>query len=242
MKSSAYFWRMGGLGWSLAVLCGGSAWAHDSITTETRQRFMQTLLQTQTVTTSSASSVDKAKAHFQIATTLDSIRDLFNEDIQSHGAVNGLESTALLGELNRAGFALVKSEKIGLYLSPLQHYRLALAMDPKSVHATEAKYRLFKNQFYDSFTDNPLKPLSQSRDELATLLQIGETLLQSKAALVNQEEVKFIQAIHTLQAIDQQLLSAADGRKKFKQLMTDLRNAYPQSLKALTLEALGEQY
>ena len=164
MKSSAYFWRMGGVGWSLAVLCGGSAWAHDSITTETRQRFMQTLLQTQTVTTSSASSVDKAKAHFQIATTLDSIRDLFNEDIQSHGAVNGLESTALLGELTRAGFALVKSEKIGLYLSPLQHYRLALAMDPKSVHATEAKYRLFKNQFYDSFTDNPLRPLSQTRE------------------------------------------------------------------------------
>jgi carbamoylphosphate synthase large subunit len=115
-------------------------------------------------------------------------------------------------------------------------------MDSKSVYATEAKYRLFKNQFYDSFTDNPLKPLSQSRDELATLLQIGETLLQSKAAVVNQEEVKFIQAIHILQAIDQQLISAAEGRKKFKQLMTDLRNAYPQSLKALTLEALGASY
>jgi carbamoylphosphate synthase large subunit len=38
------------------------------------------------------------------------------------------------------------------------------------------------------------------------------------------------------------LISAAEGRKKFKQLMTDLRNAYPQSLKALTLEALGASY
>jgi hypothetical protein len=242
MTLTSVLWRIGGVGCSLAVLCSVSAWAHDSITTETRQRFMQTLQQTKTVTTSSASSVDKAKAHFDIATTLDSIRELFNEDIQSHGAVNGLESTALLGELSRAGLALVKSEKIGLYLSPLQHYRFALALDPKSVYATEAKYRLFKNQFYDSFTDNPLKPLSQSREELATLLQIGETLLQSKAAVVNQEEVKFILAIHTLQAIDQQLISAAEGRKKFKQLMVELRTTYPQSLKPLTLDALGASY
>jgi hypothetical protein len=42
-----------------------------------------------------------------------------------------------------------------------------------------------------------------------------------------------------LQAIDQQLLSPADGQKKFKQLLTQLRNQYPQSLKPLTLEALG---
>jgi hypothetical protein len=64
-------------------------------------------------------------------------------------------------------------------------------------------------------------------------------LLKSKDPIVNQEEVQFIQAIHTLQAIDQQLLSPAEGLKKFKQLLTQLRSQYPQSLKPLTLEALG---
>ena len=235
-------WRVGAFGWGLAVFCFANAWGHDSITTETRQRFMQTLLQTQTVVISSASSADKSRAHFQVATTLDSIRDLFNEDIQSHGTVNGLESTALLAELSRAGFALRKSEGIGTYLSPLQHYRTALELDPKSAHATEAKYRLFKNQFYDSFTDNPLRPLSQTREELIQLLQIGETLLKAKHPVVKQDEVHFIQAIHTLQAIDQQLLSATEGRKKFKQLLAELRNNYPHSLKVLTLEALGAAY
>jgi hypothetical protein len=230
---------LGGVGWSLAVLCGGCAWAHDSITTETRQRFMQTLLQTQTVTTSSASSVDKAKAHFQIATTLDSIRDLFNEDIQSHGAVNGLESTALLGELSRAGFALVKSEKIGVYLSPLQHYRSALAMDPKSVYATEAKYRLFKNQFYDSFSDNPLAPFSQTREELTEMLTIGNSLLKARDSTVNAEEVKFILAIHVLQAVQQGMMPKEEGMRQFKKLHAELRKDYPQSLKPLTLEALA---
>ena len=225
--------------WLLGCICSLSSWAHDSITTETRQRFMLTLQQTQQMLVSSTSAVEKGKAHFMMATTLDEIRDLFNEDIQSHGAVNGLESNVLLAELARGGFMLYKSKQIGLYLSPLEHYRSALSLHPKAGYATLAAYRLFKNQFYDSFTDNPLKPLSQTREELTKLLQIGETLLKSKDSIVNQEEVQFIQAIHTLQAIDQQLLSPADGQKKFKQLLTQLRSQYPQSLKPLTLEALG---
>ena len=225
--------------WLLGCIFSLSSWAHDSITTETRQRFMLTLQQTQQMLVSSTSAVEKGKAHFMMATTLDEIRDLFNEDIQSHGAVNGLESNVLLAELARGGFMLYKSKQIGLYLSPLEHYRSALSLHPKAGYATLAAYRLFKNQFYNSFTDNPLKPLSQTREELTKLLQIGETLLKSKDPIVNQEEVQFIQAIHTLQAIDQQLLSPADGQKKFKQLLTQLRSQYPQSLKPLTLEALG---
>ena len=225
--------------WLLGCICSLSSWAHDSITTETRQRFILTLQQTQQMLVSSTSAVEKGKAHFMMATTLDEIRDLFNEDIQSHGAVNGLESNVLLAELARGGFILYKSKQIGLYLSPLEHYRSALSLHPKAGYATLAAYRLFKNQFYDSFTDNPLKPLSQTREELTKLLLIGETLLKSKDSIVNQEEVQFIQAIHTLQAIDQQLLSPADGQKKFKQLLTQLRSQYPQSLKPLTLEALG---
>ena len=225
--------------WLLGCICSLSSWAHDSITTETRQRFMLTLQQTQQMLVSSTSAVEKGKAHFMMATTLDEIRDLFNEDIQSHGAVNGLESNVLLAELARGGFMLYKSKQIGLYLSPLEHYRSALSLHPKAGYATLAAYRLFKNQFYDSFTDNPLKPLSQTREELIKLLQIGETLLKSKDPIVNQEEVQFIQAIHTLQAIDENLLSTADGQKKFKQLLTQLRSQYPQSLKPLTLEALG---
>ena len=236
MKSQV---RLRTCAWLLGCICSLSSWAHDSITTETRQRFILTLQQTQQMLVSSTSAVEKGKAHFMMATTLDEIRDLFNEDILSHGAVNGLESNLLLAELARGGFMLYKSKQIGLYLSPLEHYRSALSLHPKAGYATLAAYRLFKNQFYDSFTDNPLKPLSQTREELTKLLQIGETLLKSKDSIVNQEEVQFIQAIHTLQAIDQQLLSPADGQKKFKQLLTQLRSQYPQSLKPLTLEALG---
>jgi hypothetical protein len=53
------------------------------------------------------------------------------------------------------------------------------------------------------------------------------------------EEVKFILAIHYLQAIQQQVIGKDDGQKKFKKLLTELRKEYPQSLKPLTLEALS---
>jgi hypothetical protein len=51
--------------------------------------------------------------------------------------------------------------------------------------------------------------------------------------------VKFILAIHYLQAIQQQVIGKDDGQKKFKKLLTELRKEYPQSLKPLTLEALS---
>jgi len=51
--------------------------------------------------------------------------------------------------------------------------------------------------------------------------------------------VKFILAIHYLQAMQQQLISKDEGQKKFKKLLTELRKEYPQSLKPLTLEALS---
>jgi hypothetical protein len=200
---------------------------------------MWTLQQSQQVLASTTSAVDKAKAHFTMATTLDEIRDLFNEDIQSHGSVNGLESAVLLTELTRGGFTLHKSTHIGLYLSPLDHYRSALSLHPKAGYATLAAYRLFKNQFYDSFTDNPLTPLSQSKQELSELLDIGEGLQKVKDKNINQEEVKFILAIHYLQAVQQQLIGKDEGLKKFKKLLTELSRDYPQSLKPMTLEALS---
>jgi len=145
----------------------------------------------------------------------------------------------LLNELARAGFKMEMSPKIGLYVSQLHYYRDALKLDGKASYADHARYLLLKNHFYDSFTDNPLTPFSQTRDELNELIDIGERLLKVKENNINAEEVKFILAIHYLQAIQQQLIGKDEGQKKFKKLLTELRRDYPQSLKPLTLEALS---
>jgi hypothetical protein len=223
----------------VTLLISLNTWSHESITTEARKGYLSTLLDARQTLASQAAPAAKAKALFQIGSTLDEIRDLFNQDIISHGAVKGLESTLLLNELERNGFKMEMSPKIGLYLSQLNNYRSALKLDSKAAFKDRAKYLLLKNQFYDSFTDNPLTPLSQTREELSELLAIGESLLDAKEPVANPEEVRFILAIHYLQAVQQQLISKEDGHRKFKKLQAELRKDYPQSLKPLTLEALA---
>ncbi len=223
---------------AIGVLCSFQSLAHESITTEARKNYLAKLQESHQQAANPSAAV-KAKALYQTGATLEEIRDLFNQDIISHGAVKGLESTLLLSELARAGFKMEMSPKIGLYLSQLHYYRDALKLDSKASYADHARYLLLKNHFYDSFTDNPLAPLSQSRDELNELIDIGERLLKVKESNINAEEVKFILAIHYLQAIQQQLIGKDEGQKKFKKLLAELRKDYPQSLKPLTLEALN---
>jgi hypothetical protein len=225
--------------WALHWLLCATSWSHDSITTEVRENYLAKLSETQQILATSSSPPGKAKAHFLLGTTLDEIRDLFNQDIISHGAVKGLESTVLLNELSKAGFKMEMSPKIGLYVSQLQYYRQALKLDGKAAYADHARYLLLKNHFYDSFSDNPLKPFSQSREALMELIEIGEKLLKAKDPAVNPEEVKFILAIHYLQAMQQQWMAKDGGQKKFARLLSELRKEYPQSLKPMTLEALN---
>jgi tetratricopeptide (TPR) repeat protein len=221
----------------LALCMNG--WAHESITTEARKNYLIKLQESNQVLLAKPPVPVKAKTLYQIGVTLEEIRDLFNQDIISHGAVKGLESNLLLTELARAGFKLEMSPKIGLYLSQLHYYREAIKLDGKAVFADHARYLWLKNHFYDSFTDNPLTPLSQSKDELSELIDIGERLQKVKDKNIHQEEVKFILAIHYLQAVQQQLIGKDDGLKKFKKLLAELSRDYPQSLKPMTLEALS---
>jgi hypothetical protein len=223
----------------LCVLFGLPVMAHDSINPEFRKNYLAKLQVTQQAYSANASAKERAKAQYQLGVTLIEIRDLFNQDIISHGIVKGLESTLLLSELNQAGFKPEKSPKTGLYLSHLHYFRDAIKLDPKASFADHARYLLLKNHFYDSFSDNPLNPISQSNDDLTEMLRTAESLLTSKDPAVSAEEVRFILAIHCLQAIKQKLLSQEDGMKKFNKLLQELRKEYPQSLKPLTLEALS---
>jgi hypothetical protein len=172
---------------------------------------------------------------------VDEIRDLFNQDMISHGIVKGLETSLLLNELSRTPDKLEASPKTGLYLSQLKSYREAIKLDPKAPFVEHARFMLLKSHFYDSFSDNPLAPFSQSKEELIEMIGIGEGLLKSKNALVNAEEVRFVLGIHYLQAINQQVVAKDDGQKKFKKMVQELQKDFPQSLKLLTLEALAQQ-
>jgi hypothetical protein len=221
-----------------ALLVFSSVFAHDSINAEGRKNYLAKLQEWHTTLSSSAPAAVRAKAQYQIAVMLDEIRDLFNQDVISHGKIKGLETSTLLNELARGEDKLELSTKTGLYIAHLQPYREALRLDPKAAFVDHARYMLLKSQFYDSFSDDPLKPIAQSKEELTEMIAIGEALLKSKDALVTMEEVRFILAIHYLQSVVQKSLPKEETQKKITKLLQDLRKDTPQSLKIPTIEAL----
>lgn len=222
------------------ILCGFSAWAHNSINSESRENYFATLHEAEKIINDNSAVVAHAKAQYQIAITLDEIRDLYNQDIISHGRIMGLESSMLIKELRFAGYNLELSTRTGLYLAHLQYYREAIRLEPKAAFGDHARYMLLKSHFYDSFSDDPMAPISQSKEVLSEMLAIAESLLAAKDPAISAEEVRFILAIHYLQGIDQNIIEKDQGRKKFNNILQGLRKDYPQSLKPLTLEALAQ--
>lgn len=222
----------------LAALFTKPALAHDSIDAESRKNYVTRLQELQTHTSAAASAAVRAKSLFEIGLVLDEIRELFNQDISSHGSVRGFETSMLLNELVRVGYKLETFPKTGLYLSQLQFYREAVRLETRAPYINHARYMLLKNHFYDSFFDNPLAPISQTKETLAEMIALGEGLTKSKHPQVNEEEVRFILGVHYLQAIKQQQIDKEDGLKKVRKLVQALHKDTPQSLKLLTLEAL----
>lgn len=222
----------------LAALFSKPALAHDSIDAESRKNYVTRLQELQTHTSAAASAAVRAKSLFEIGLVLDEIRELFNQDISSHGSVRGFETSMLLNELVRVGYKLETFPKTGLYLSQLQFYREAVRLETRAPYINHARYMLLKNHFYDSFFDNPLAPISQTKETLAEMIALGEGLTKSKHPQVNEEEVRFILGVHYLQAIKQQQIDKEDGLKKVRKLVQALHKDTPQSLKLLTLEAL----
>lgn len=222
----------------LAGFLAGPVQAHDSINAEARKNYITQLQELQASAAAPSPAHVRAKSLYQMGVMLDEIRELFNQDIISHGIVKGLETSLLLNELTRIGNKLEASPKTGLYISQLQHYRESIRLDPRAPYIDHARYMLLKSHFYDSFSDNPLAPFSQTKETLAEMISIGEGLLKSKHPQISGEELRFILGIHYLQAVKQQQGDKEETQKKLKKLIQEMHKDYPQSLKLLTLESL----
>lgn len=222
----------------LATLFTKTALAHDSINADARKNYVARLQELQSHSSAATPVAVRAQSLFEIGLVLDEIRELFNQDITSHGTVRGFETSMLLNELVRVGYKLETFQKTGLYISQLQYYREAIRLESRAPYINHARFMLLKNHFYDSFFDNPLSPISQTKEMLAEMISLGDGLIKIRHPQVNGEEVRFILGIHYLQAIKQQQIDREEGLKKVRKLVQELHKDYPASLKLLTLEAL----
>jgi hypothetical protein len=230
---------MTGLAIGLALqIC--AAHAHDAIGSDARKSYLARLDELHRLTLSIADVATRAKAQFQIGRTLDEIRDLLNQDLISHGKTQGLETMLLIRQLSGSATPLRVSARTGRYAANLQHYRAALALDGRGSFATTARFLIFKEQFYDSFTDDPLKPVGQTDEDLREMIALGEGLLRAQDDSTDREELAFLLALRYLQAERAGLLPRAEARHRFAALLDDFRRSHPQSLKLATLQALSQ--
>jgi hypothetical protein len=213
--------------------------AHDAISADARKVYLSRLDELTRTAQGNGPVAARANAWLEVGKILDEIRALLNEDIISHGKTQGLETSVLVNMLNASANKLQLSPQTRLYLSDPRPYRESLALDPRGKQATLARFLLFKHHFYDSFVDNPLKPIKQSKENLLEMIGFGESLLTLSDPAIDSEEVHFILGIHYLQALDSGALPKAKCQTRVAEILKKFRSQWPSSLKLATLEALS---
>lgn len=215
------------------------AQAHEAIGATAPKAYVAKLSELSRSVQSAAPANARAAAWFEIGLTLDEIRELLNQDIASHGRPQGLEAALLIEQVNALPHPLQASSRTRMYEANLAPYQQAIALDPKGTFVARARFMILKGHFYDSFTDDPLRPPGQTRAQLLAMIDLGEALLRAPGPAQDQEETRFILAMHYLQARVGGVLPAATSEARFGELLREFRLRYPTSLKLSALETLG---
>jgi len=174
------------------LLTAVAANAHDLITAESAQRYLQQARKWQALAASSPPQ--RAEAQYRIGAMLDEIREFLNRDLAAHGTVQGLPSAFLVAELQRQGVPLAWSQQRRRFGANTQYFERSLAFAPRGPHATDAGLRLLLGRFYDSFESDPLAA-DESWPRLAGQIALAEYLVDRELQSDEREEVEFIGAI-----------------------------------------------
>ncbi len=216
--------------------------AHDSITADTVKDYLSRAESLQKTLASKPARAVAAQASLDLGRMLDDIGEIFNLDIDAHGKVQGLASAFLMNELTTRGLPLAFSARTRRYSPNLQWYRDALTSAPAGPIAAEAGFRLVKGYFYESFDDDPLRPLDPNASQLAEHIRLAATWRNQLEDAKAREEMLFILAILHMQAFDTgKAADRATHLKKSHVLVEEFLKIYPLSMRAVTLSALQER-
>lgn len=222
-----------------ALLAAAAASAHDLITAESAERYLQQAGTWQALAASPAPATERAEAQYRIGAMLDEIRELLNRDLAAHGIVQGLPSTYLVAELRRQGVPLAWSEKRRRFSANTQYFEQALGLAPRGPHAADAGLRLLLGRFYDSFGSDPLAA-DESWPQLAGQIALAEGLAARELQGDAREEVEFIGAILHVRANAR--ASDAGSRRshgtRAREAIAAFEARYPDSLRRALMPVL----
>lgn len=213
--------------------------AHDLITAESAQRYLEESARLRETLSAGGSVEARAEAAYRLGAMLDEIRDLLNRDLAAHGEVQGLPTNYLVAELERRGVPLAFSARPKRFLSNTKYFAESLALSPDGGVAVEAAFRLLQGAFYDSFDSDPLAS-AESWKDLRAQIELGEKLSGKKLAGDQREEADFILAVRYLRAA-RRTPDAALARgyaRKARAALESFQKRYPDSLRAAAVPLL----
>jgi len=215
------------------------ATAHDLITAETAERYLAQADRNLAVIRSRDPVRKRAEARLELARMQDEIRDLLNRDLAMHGRVQGLPSTLVVERLRAAGAPLPWSERLGRYAAPIEHYRAALELGGQGTRTGDAIFGLLSGSFYDSFRDDPLRPVVPDPALTRSLIELGERFEREFPRDANIEEARFITAVAYVRAaregVDAQRYAA-----RARELLLKFGRDYPDSLRTAALPIMAD--
>ncbi len=215
--------------------------AHDLITAEVAERYLNKAASWHQQGETDTDRSERAKAYLQIGTMLDEIRGYLNRDIAVHGEVRGLASNYLVAELGRIGTPLAFSEARNFFTANLDYYRKALELGLNSRVIKDARLRLLRGGFYDSFEVDPF----ETRQDLQALNEsvvLVEQLLDTVSQEPDREEVRFIAAIvyaRAARAATDHVIRA-DFRNKALGFVDVFMGEYPDSLRSAAMPVVRD--
>jgi hypothetical protein len=224
-----------------ALLAAAVGNAHDLITADSAQRYLEEARKWQALAASSSPATERAEAQYRIGAMLDEVRELLNRDLAAHGNVQGLPSNYLVAELRRHGAPLAWSEKRRRFTANTQYFERTLGLAPRGPRATDAGVRLLQGRFYDSFETDPLAA-DEPWPRLAEQVVLAEDLAARELQGDAREEVQFIGAIlharASLRAPD--ATSRRSHGRKAREAIAAFEARYPDSLRSAVMPILRD--
>ena len=224
-----------------ACLLLGNSIAPDLITADAAQAWLAELAEQHSLQQSSADAMRKGEAVYRIGVVLETIRELLNQDLLSHGEVSGLSSKYLIAALESRGFGLDYSEPRRQFLSRAQFFREALQWSPSAPFAADAGYRLLDGLYQDRIGHDPLGAAIASNLN-TEMIALAQKLSVAYPAHPRREEIEFIAAIlYTRAARDCGRDAAAAGFvDKARRSIADFERRYASSLRAAAMPVLRD--
>ena len=221
---------------AVALLLASVALAHDLITAESAEAYLERAGAWQEQISSGAQRRQRAQANLRIGEMLDEIRALLNRDLAVHGEVQGLASAYLVAGLERVGTPLAYSPARNYFTANSGYYRAALELGLGDELARQARVGLLRGEFYDNFSGNLLDSTrtgQQLKDEIA----VADALMGDELSEPEMEEVRFIATILYAQAAKSATARRERNayRDKALVLATAFERDYPDSLRAAAI-------